>query len=70
MSKYIASQRGEDKGPERRPHLASLVSDVAEALKWHYSVQKEIETDVTKIQNKGLAEDESAHPLLQPPRPV
>eukprot|EP01006_Ploeotia_vitrea_P034478 TRINITY_DN65758_c8_g2_i2.p1 TRINITY_DN65758_c8_g2~~TRINITY_DN65758_c8_g2_i2.p1 ORF type:complete len:271 (-),score=158.63 TRINITY_DN65758_c8_g2_i2:1088-1861(-) len=47
---------GKEKRPTRRPHLASLVSDVREAQRWRRQIVGEIAQEVSRIQDAGMGE--------------
>ena len=57
MNRYLKGKQDEQAGPKKlRPFLASEVSDLQEADKWHHQVVREISRKVSEIQNAGLGE--------------
>jgi pre-mRNA-splicing factor ISY1 len=55
LNLFLKGQKGEDK-QEKRPHLASTVSDLAECEKWRRQVIRDITREVAAIQNAALGE--------------
>lgn len=57
MNRYLKGKQDEQSGPKKlRPFLASEVSDLQEADKWHHQIVREISRKVSEIQNAGLGE--------------
>jgi hypothetical protein len=57
MNRYLKGKQDEETGPKKlRPFLASEVSDIQEADKWHHQIVREISRKVSEIQNSGLGE--------------
>ncbi|OMP03290.1 Isy1-like splicing [Corchorus olitorius] len=57
LNRFVAQKAAEKKKPkERRPYLASMCRNLAEADKWRHQIITEIDRKVTDIQNEGLGE--------------
>ncbi|KIZ04778.1 putative Pre-mRNA-splicing factor ISY1 like protein [Monoraphidium neglectum] len=57
LNRFLAGKEAEKRGPkQRRPYLASEVTDLNEADKWRQQILREIGKKVMEIQNTGLGE--------------
>ena len=62
LNRYWAHRKALDDGdyqvPDRRPHLATAVTDLKEAEKWRKQLQRELSGKIAKIQIASLPEEE------------
>lgn len=61
LNRFLAGKQEEKRGPkQRRPYLASEVTDLNEADKWRQQILREVGKKVMEIQNAGLGEHRCA----------
>lgn len=57
LNRFLKGKQTDERGPkQKRPYLASEVSDLNEADKWRQQILREIGKKVMEIQNAGLGE--------------
>lgn len=65
LNRFLAGKEAEKRGPkQRRPYLASEVTDLNEADKWRQQILREIGKKVMEIQNTGLGEHRCAECIV------